>query len=222
MSSKISRRDWIIGIGLGAAGIAAASGLYTARDDIANLLGSSKPAAEKSGLETAVKEAPAQQETKPKQQVLEITRDNYRDVLGLDIKDKAELASRPPMVIMFSSDGCPPCKVVAPVFEKVAEMYKREDVSFAHYKANFNSPGTKYFKPDRPTEIPIIEDWDVCGVPDVALLYKGELKWNKNGRPLSPMWGDNGVDGVTGFKNLVEDLLKQYCGDCSYLKRRAE
>lgn len=217
MSSKITRRELLIGLGLGVAGIAAASGLYAARGDIAQLLGSSKPAAAQSGLEDAV--------IKHKQQVLEITRDNYRDILGLDIKDDKELDSRPPVFVKFYTDTCPPCREIDPAYKEVAGMYDPDkEVRFAQYKCTFNTPGKKRFNPELPPEIPIVEDWEVYGVPEIVLVHKGKRvvlihedgrERNIEGRFMLPLW-----DGPEQFKALVEDILRQYCADCGYLNRK--
>ena len=81
-------------------------------------------------------------------------------------------------IVDFFATWCPPCKMLAPVFEKVSEEYK-EKLKF--YKINVDNDGK------------IAEKYNIMHVPTLVLF--------KNGEPVNKVSGFISEKELTNFIN---------------------
>ena len=71
------------------------------------------------------------------------------------------LKSNLPVVIDFWAPWCGPCRMFSPIIEEVSEDYKGK-VNFVKINADDNEK--------------LVGDYEVMGIPTVALIEKGKLK----------------------------------------------
>lgn len=87
-----------------------------------------------------------------------LTTENFKDVIQED-----------GVLVKFKTDHCIPCKISAPIFEKLSEA----------------NPQYAFYEMDAEDEYQITSDYSVLSVPTVILFRKGEEVMRMDGMKLT-------------------------------------
>jgi thioredoxin 1 len=74
--------------------------------------------------------------------------------------DEEVIRSRQPVVVDFYADWCSPCKILAPVFQRLAEEYAGR---------------LKFVKVNVDEEIPLADRFGISGIPALVIFKDGAI-----------------------------------------------
>lgn len=92
-------------------------------------------------------------------------------------------------VMKFSSTWCGPCKVLAPIFDKISNMEDFKDIDFFAYDIENDENGVE-----------LVEQYQIRNIPTIVIA-------NEDGYPIKKIIG---LVGETEIINLIKEEMKKH------------
>jgi thioredoxin 1 len=87
---------------------------------------------------------------------------NVNDDSFVDVLDYSKKHSDDLVVVDFWADWCQPCKMISPIFHKIAESYSEKNNKVKFYKADANESGNS------------MQNYSIRSIPTLLFLKAGE------------------------------------------------